>query len=272
MLVINGSQNHGAGATFHATEGSTQLNTNAGTPASAASAGSANLIVRVSGGGVTLDADQDLMDLNVEFANPGSQSFNLATPATPGAFRSVRLYPADLALAKASLYAAIANANAASAPDPTDGIRDTGLAAHPGSALGLARLLDEHGDAYLLIRPTRIGDLNLDGQVTISDFIDLASNFNSSGATWQEGDLNYDGLVTISDFIDLASNFNASYSGGALDVYPGLRSEDYGALASFASSIGVAPAVIGSAVPEPAAGMLVIGLGAALLATSRRRR
>ena len=36
--------------------------------------------------------------------------------------------------------------------------------------------------------------------------------------TWQEGDLNYDGQVTISDFIDLASNFNTSYSGDILPI------------------------------------------------------
>ena len=39
--------------------------------------------------------------------------------------------------------------------------------------------------------------------------------------TWQEGDLNYDGQVTISDFIDLASNFNTSYSGGAFPISAG---------------------------------------------------
>ncbi len=54
------------------------------------------------------------------------------------------------------------------------------------------------------------GDLNGDRQVTISDFIDLASNFNKSPATYADGDLNYDNAVTISDFIDLAANFGQS--------------------------------------------------------------
>src|SRR5258707_9062207 len=88
----------------------------------------------------------------------------------------------------------------------------------------------------------------LDGRVTTSDFIDLASNFNTIGtATWQEGDLNYDHNVTISDFIDLASNFNSSYTGSAGAV----SAADLQTLANFASSIGVDPGVIGSAVPEP---------------------
>src|SRR4029079_19805366 len=93
--------------------------------------------------------------------------------------------------------------------DRFDGIIDSDQ--HPGSRVGIAKLGD-----HSYIRSTRIGDVNLDGQVTISDFIDLASHFNSPG-TWQEGDLNYDGQVTISDFIDLASNFNSNYAG---DVWP----------------------------------------------------
>ena len=54
------------------------------------------------------------------------------------------------------------------------------------------------------------GDLNGDRQVTIADFITLASNFNKTGVTWSEGDLNCDNAVTISDFIDLSSHFGQS--------------------------------------------------------------
>jgi len=78
----------------------------------------------------------------------------------------------------------------------------------------------------------RIGDLNFDGQVTISDFIDLASHFNSPG-TAREGDLNYDGRVTISDFIDLASNFNSNYAGQTWAITP----QDQLTLSSFAASV-----------------------------------
>jgi len=112
----------------------------------------------------------------------------------------------------------------------------------------------------VLIRYTRIGDLNLDGTVTISDFIDLASNFNHiGGSTWQMGDVNYDGSVTISDFIDLASNFNQSVSGDALPI----SEEDAAMLASFAAEHGA------SAVPEPHS-LVVVSLG--LLSIRRRRR
>ena len=72
--------------------------------------------------------------------------------------------------------------------------------------------------SQVLVRPTVIGDLNLDGTVSISDFIDLASHFGASGATWADGDVNYDQNVTISDFIDLAANFGATFSGQTLPI------------------------------------------------------
>src|SRR5204863_5205852 len=126
---------------------------------------------------------------------------------------------------------------------------------HSNSAVGIALLADAQNASYLLIRPTRIGDLNLDGSVTIADFIALASHFNQSG-TWQEGDTNYDGSVTIADFIALASNFNQSYSGGVNAI----NGDDRQLLASFASSIGADPTVIGSAVPEPGViGLMAVG-------------
>src|SRR5213075_2776688 len=53
-----------------------------------------------------------------------------------------------------------------------------------------------------------MGDLNRDRQVTIADFITLASNFGKSETIWSEGDLNGAGVVSIGDLIDLSANFN----------------------------------------------------------------
>ncbi len=64
------------------------------------------------------------------------------------------------------------------------------------------------------------GDLNRDRQVSIDDFITLASNFGKTNATYADGDLNYDGQVTISDFIDLSSNFNKTLSPPAVAAPP----------------------------------------------------
>jgi len=137
---------------------------------------------------------------------------------------------------------------------PGDGIFDSNLALHPNSSLGIAAM----ASGYVLIRPTRIGDINLDGAVTISDFIDLATNFGRTGVTWQEGDMNYDGSITISDFIDLASNFGSTYGGNVLPI----SAADQLTLDSFAAAHGIA-------VPEPA---FISILLLASLATLRLRR
>jgi hypothetical protein len=133
--------------------------------------------------------------------------------------------------AKNSLYDAIISAN--------NTLAGGAVTLNLNSGIGLVKMGND-----IVIRPTRIGDINLDGSVTISDFIDLASNFNTGGAvTWEEGDINNDGNVTISDFIDLArrfnsgSNFSNSHAGAGYDISVG----DYQPLASFATSIVVDP-------------------------------
>src|SRR5689334_23955334 len=40
----------------------------------------------------------------------------------------------------------------------------------------------------------------------------LAANFNGTGKSWVEGDYNYDGNVDLTDFTLLASNFNQTRS------------------------------------------------------------
>jgi len=257
-LTISGPQSNAAGSSLTVNAGIVNLNSNAG---SAGSAASSPLALNITGSGarVNLGANQDLSALNVSGA--GTQTLDLASPAGGGQFHSVTVYAANLTAAKAALYTALVNANAAGAVDPLDGITDSGL--HANSKIGLA----QSGD-HISIRSTRIGDLNLDGNVTISDFIDLASNFGSTGgiSTWQEGDLNYDRNVTISDFIDLAANFGASYSGDVV-VSP----SDVQTLASFASSVGVDPSIIGSAVPEPGT-LSLLAIGAMGLMGRRRRK
>jgi hypothetical protein len=264
-MTISGTQTHGAGAALRVTRGTLNLNANSGVAGSAAGS---PLKLNVAGNvdnassRITLGADQDIADLTVAHGDLGTQTLDLASPAGAGQFRLVTVYASNLAAAKTALWNSIKNANVATAADPLDGIVDLGM--HASSGLGLAVL---SGSDHVSIRQTRIGDLNLDGNVTISDFIDLASNFNTVGtATWQEGDLNYDGNVTISDFIDLASNFGASYASGAAPI----SVSDQQTLASFASSIGADPSVVGSAVPEPGTlGLLAVG---AMGLMSRRRR
>jgi hypothetical protein len=253
-LTISGTQSPATGAVFVANAGQTNMNATNGAAATALVAASANLSLTINGTGVVdLGADQFLKGVNVLFTDPGVQSLDLNTPATAGAFRSLRIYATDLVAAQAFLYSAITNAIA----NPGDGIFDSGLAAHPGSRIAVIKRPDLHGDQNLLVRSAATGDLNLDGTVSIADFIDLAANFGALGVSWPDGDLNYDGEVSIADFIDLASNFGVTYTG---EVFP-INPEDSAQLAEFAAAHGVS-------VPEPG----LIGAGAiGILILSRRR-
>ncbi len=219
--TFGGAQNWGTGSVLDVRRGLVAVLTNPGTLATASSAAQAGLTlhIRTSDAGVGLLSSMDLKNLIMDVNDPGLQSLDLNSPTGSGQFNAVRIYADDLAAARTAVNSA-------------------------------------HGDNTLLVRLTRMGDLNLDGAVTISDFIDLASHFNSSG-TWQDGDLNYDGVVTISDFIDLASNFNTTYTGIVLPLNPA----DDQLLADFADAHGVS-------VPEPVSHLLILPV----LLLSRRRR
>jgi len=250
IITISGPQNHGVNSIYN-TEGPglTTFASNSGTPATATSPAIANLFISAgANASITFTADQDLRALGLATGD-GPEHIDLASPVGPGAFRAIRIYSDDPAATKTALFASISNANAPGALDPTIGIFDSGRASHPGSNIGLAIVNDAHLDPMILIRLTRIGDLNLDGQVTISDFIDLASHFNGPG-TWQEGDLNYDGQITISDFIDLASNFGSTYSGQTIPI----SDSDFALLTNFAAAHGV------TLVPEPSVFILLLPL------------
>jgi hypothetical protein len=102
----------------------------------------------------------------------------------------------------------------------------------------------------VLARLTRYGDANLDGQVNLSDFNALASNFGGSDKQWIQGDFNYDGIVNLSDFNRLAANFG-------LQAGPdGPTPDDWAALAAV--------------VPEPSS-LGLFGLAASALIRRRRR-
>ncbi|MEE9211021.1 MAG: dockerin type I domain-containing protein, partial [Phycisphaeraceae bacterium] len=96
------------------------------------------------------------------------------------------------------------------------------------------------GDPLMVMRPALPGDTNLDGMVTLSDFIQLQNHFGQVGG-WTDGDFNGDGMVTIADFAILQSNYGAGTGSSA----PG-------------------------AVPEPATGLLVL-IGAGLACRRPRR-
>jgi hypothetical protein len=103
----------------------------------------------------------------------------------------------------------------------------------------------------VLMRLTRYGDANLDGNVNLQDFNALAANFGSTDADWVQGDFNYDSMVNLQDFNRLAANF------GLVAGPDGPTPEDWAALAAV--------------VPEPGT-LSVIGLAALPLMRRRRTR
>src|SRR5215212_545890 len=189
--------------------------------------------IEVGGGGssvVVARANQNLRSLVVRYGNPGMQGFDLASGDAPGQFRAIRIYAGDeiaMAQARQDLRSAIGHALA----EAEDGIFDSSIEDQPGMRVGMGRRVDVHGDQFWLMRPTVIGDLNLDGNVSIGDFIDLAAHFGEADSSWDRGDINYDGNVTIADFIELASHFGGSYSGEVVGILP----EDQRQLTAFAA-------------------------------------
>jgi hypothetical protein len=140
------------------------------------------------------------------------------------------------------------------------GILSSNAAAQPGYAVGYGDAADlglvggtfggetVDGNA-ILFRLTRYGDANLDGNVNLTDFNRLASNFGGSNSVWTRGDFNYDGLVNLTDFNLLAANFGLQASG------PEVTPEDWSNLAA--------------AIPEPSS-LALLGLAATSLVRRRR--
>ncbi len=92
------------------------------------------------------------------------------------------------------------------------------------------------------------GDANMDGNVNIQDFNQIAANFGSSATpSWVKGDLNYDGVVNSLDLNAVATEFGD------------------GPLTAPLPSGAVA---LGALVPEPTS----MGMIAAVAALGLRRR
>jgi glucose/arabinose dehydrogenase len=254
-LILNNQLSSLSGSML-AQDGQVHLNANTGAPATPSTAAAARLSITVqrntpgtSNTLVVLNADQDLRQLRSQFNDPNLQGIDLNSPTTPGAFRSVRIYPFDINSELANLSSAIAYART----HPGDGIYDSSLALTGNRAtmrIGLAPKTDAFGAQHILMRPTSEGDLNLDGMTTISDFLTLASNFGQTNALWHLGDLNHDRQVSIADFLSMAANMNSTYSG---EIFPIAPAEQKMLNDFYAANV-----------PEPA-GLLAVFLGAVIL-------
>ena len=97
-------------------------------------------------------------------------------------------------------------------------------------------------DNVLVTQLETPGDFNFDESLDLLDFGILADNFNEPGQ-FTDGDINIDGVVNMTDFIEWYSLYRA-------------QEDPAGA----------------AAVPEPAAGMLMLLGCIGLLGNSRKRR
>ena len=130
------------------------------------------------------------------------------------------------------------------------------IASFAEDAQGRMYVIDYGGEIFRLI-PAYPGDANLDGVVNGTDLDVFDTNFGRlSGATYRMGDFTNDGRIDIVDFGVLRSRFGTSESGAPVQ----LTAEELAAFEAFAATV-----------PEPAAGVIVLG-AAAWLAARRPRR
>ncbi len=100
------------------------------------------------------------------------------------------------------------------------GVRSSSAAANSGRAVGYgeasalfatfpATFMGQSVDnTTILLRYTRYGDANLDGQVNLQDFNRLAASFGATGTpVWTQGNFNFNDTINLQDFNLLAANF-----------------------------------------------------------------
>jgi hypothetical protein len=111
----------------------------------------------------------------------------------------------------------------------------------------------------LLVKYTYGGDANLDGKINVDDYGRLDANIGLGTGGWFNGDFNYDGKVNVDDYGIIDAN--VTIQGPPLLNSAGLIDAGGGA-----GSLGM------SSVPEPAATISALSIGAVLVARRRRRR
>jgi autotransporter-associated beta strand protein len=124
----------------------------------------------------------------------------------------------------------------------------------------------------IVVRPTLVGDTNMDGSVTFIDLGIVAQNLGAINSDWQHGDFNFDGTTNFLDIGLLAQNLSKTVLNTPLaemvpDPSAALTAQWNLAVAEIQSNSVTQPADL----PEPAS-IGVLALGAMGLMGRRRRR
>jgi len=120
-------------------------------------------------------------------------------------------------------------------------------------------------DTDILLRPTYVGDADLDGTITLSDYalIDAAFLLAVPNPNWINGDFNHDGVVDFNDYALIDNEFinqGAPLAISTIDAHIEMFGQNY---------LGALEAVNG--VPEPAS-LAILGLGLVVMVKRNRHR
>ena len=105
----------------------------------------------------------------------------------------------------------------------------------------------------LVLAYTYAGDANLDGRITMDDYLQLDTGFLFGGTGWANGDFNHDGSVGVADYVLIDTNLAAGGNVVLAEQMQTLHASWFGA------SYGAAMEAV-TAVPEPAS-RVVAGVG-----------
>jgi autotransporter-associated beta strand protein len=130
-----------------------------------------------------------------------------------------------------------------------------------GYADGADGIVTGLSSGQIEIKYTLLGDADLDGSITGSDFTALVGNLGKSVTKWDQGDFFYTGTVTGSDFTALVGNLGKTDSGADVTI----PAADYAAIDAFAAANGLM-----ADVPEPTTtSLLALAMTGALLIRRR---